>query len=179
MPKDIYEILLHPTRVRIMQSLILGEREQVTANEICELLPDVPRTTLYRHINVLIEAGVLHVVAERKVRGSVERTLSLNTSEVEKQLEQEDIPAQLFQFLMLTYAKFERYFSDKACKTLASVTDPMSFTNAILMLNDQEWEAFATELGELFQKYHFQDTAEGRKPRDISIIIAPPEPEKN
>lgn len=179
MPKDIYETLLHPIRVRIMQSLILGEREQVTANEICGLLSDVPRTTIYRHINVLIGANILHVVAERKVRGSVERTLSLNVSEFEKLNQAEDIPGQIFQFMMLTYAKFERYFSKKSCKSIASVTDPMFFTNTVLMLNDQEWETFAVELGALIQKHHFQDTGDGRKPRDISIILAPPEPEKD
>jgi len=177
MPKDIYEVLLDPTRVRIMQTLLLGTHKTITASEICSLLSDVPRTTLYRHINVLIDANILHVVAERKVRGSVERTLSLNASELEKLSHVEDIPGQVFRFLMLIYAKFERYFSKRECKGRASVTDPMSYKSMVLMLNDQEFAAFSAELRGVFEKYHFQDATNGRKPRDISVIVAPTESE--
>ena len=171
MSKDIYEVLLNPTRVRIMQTLILGARETITAGEICELLSDVPRTTLYRHINVLIEANVLHVAAERKVRGSVERTLSLNAAEIEKLRDAEDVPQVAFRFLMLTYAKFERYFRDKD----RAAPDRIFLRNAVMMLTDQEFDGFLSELRALYEKYHFLDAAPGRKPRDISIISAPPE----
>jgi len=177
MPKDIYEVLLDPTRIRIMQTLLLGARETITAGELCSLLGDVPRTTLYRHINVLIEANVLHVVAERKVRGSVERTLALNASELEKLKHVEDVPGQVFRFLMLIYAKFERYFSKKPCKGRASLTDPMSCKSWVLMLNDQELADFSTELRGLFEKCHLEDTVDGRRPRDFSIILAPTESE--
>ena len=177
MPKDIYDILLDPTRVRIMQTLLLGSHETITASEICGILSDVPRTTLYRHINILIDANILHVVAERKVRGSVERTLSLNASEFEKLRHVDDISGQIFRFLMLIYAKFERYFSKKKCKSHASVTDHISCKTMVLMLNDEEFSAGSAELRGVFEKYHFQDAAKGRKPRDISVIFAPTESE--
>jgi len=175
MPKDIYEVLLNPVRVRIMQTLMLGSRETITANEICDLLSDIPRTTLYRHINVLIEANVLRVVAERKVRGSVERTLAFNAAEVEKLKDAEDIPALAFRFLMLTHAKFEKYFHNKDRKDLAAVTDTMFLRNWVLMLSDEEFGEFLSALRGLFEKYHFEESSGGRKPRDISIICAPPE----
>ena len=173
MQKDIYEVLLNPTRVRIMQALVLGARETITASEICSLLSDVPRTTLYRHINILIEAGVLQVAAERKIRGSVERTLSLNAAELSKLNETEDVSQMAFHFLMRTYAKFELYFSDKADKADAAARDKLFLRNAVLMLSDQEFDDFLAELRALFQKYHFEDAADGRKPRDISLICAP------
>ena len=175
MPKDIYEVLLNPTRVRIIQTLILGARETVTANEICSLISDVPRTTLYRHINILIEANILHVVAERKVRGSVERTLSLNVAEMQKLNEVEDVSQVAFRFLMLTYAKFEKHFSKEERKGRSAAAEGVFLRNWVPMLNDEEFNAFLSDLRALFGKYHFEDAGEGRKPRDISIICAPSE----
>ena len=66
------ELLLHPVRLRIIGAF-LGDRKLTTAGLRAEL-PDVPPTSLYRHIGHLIDAGVLDVVSERRVRGTVERT---------------------------------------------------------------------------------------------------------
>jgi len=52
------------------------------------------------------------------------------------------------------------------------------FNNTIMPMNDQEFEQFLTELTSLFVKYRFE-MADGRKPRDISIISAPPEEDKD
>lgn len=70
------DVLLHPVRLRIVQSL-LGDRELTTADLAAEL-PDIPPATLYRHIAVLVEAGVLSVVGQRRIRGAVERRYGLN-----------------------------------------------------------------------------------------------------
>src|SRR3954447_4169397 len=71
------ELLLHPVRLRVVQAF-LGDRTLTTADLRAEL-PDVPVATLYRHIGVLADAGVLAVVGERKVRGAAERSYRLVT----------------------------------------------------------------------------------------------------
>ncbi len=40
-------------------------------------LADVPAVSIYRHVARLTEAGVLQVVAERRVRATTERTYAL------------------------------------------------------------------------------------------------------
>ncbi|MCL2856671.1 MAG: helix-turn-helix domain-containing protein [Oscillospiraceae bacterium] len=177
MPKDILEVLLNPVRMRVLQLFRPGESGaggQMTANEICEQLSDIPRTTLYRHIGVLIDADVLDIVSERKVRGSVERTLALNMSEFEKLRGNnvENVPQLALRYLMVIYAKFEKYF--RTHERIAE-KDTMFFTSAILMLNDQEFEGFLTEITAVFDKYSSKGASEGCKSRDISIICAPPE----
>lgn len=72
------QILLHPVRLRVVQAL-LGDRELTTADLAAEL-PDVPKPTLYRHLAALLAGDVLQVVAERQVRGGVERTYRLDSS---------------------------------------------------------------------------------------------------
>ena len=74
--KDINKIMLNTVRMRIIQEL--SKVQNITATELCEKIKDVPRTTMYRHINILIDNNILSIVSEKKVRGSLERTLALN-----------------------------------------------------------------------------------------------------
>jgi DNA-binding transcriptional ArsR family regulator len=72
---DTLDLLLHPVRVRIVHAMS-GGRARTTA-ELCASLPDVPKTTLYRHVGLLAEAGLLEVVGEQRVHGAVERRYRL------------------------------------------------------------------------------------------------------
>ncbi|GAA1161883.1 helix-turn-helix domain-containing protein [Ornithinicoccus hortensis] len=69
----ILDVVGHPVRLRILHEV--ADRERTTA-QLREALPDVTPATLYRHVGALLDAGVLTVVAERKVRGATERTLA-------------------------------------------------------------------------------------------------------
>src|ERR1700761_6113480 len=69
------DLLLHPVRLRIVQAF-LGDRALTTGDLRAEL-PDVAPATLYRHVARLVDAGVLAVVAERRVRAATERTYVL------------------------------------------------------------------------------------------------------
>ncbi|MBL8157127.1 MAG: helix-turn-helix domain-containing protein [Anaerolineae bacterium] len=68
------ELLLHPVRMRII--LVVANRV-LTTQQLAGLLADIPQTTLYRQINLLLEGGILQVVRESKIRGTVERELTL------------------------------------------------------------------------------------------------------
>ena len=72
------DLLLHPIRLRIIQAF-LGDRA-LTTTELRAELPDVAPATLYRQVARLVGAGVLGVVAERRVRGATERTYVLRAS---------------------------------------------------------------------------------------------------
>ncbi|RII11224.1 hypothetical protein DSC45_29160 [Streptomyces sp. YIM 130001] len=65
-------LLLHPVRARILRTL-LGADELTTA-QLRDRLPDIAPATMYRHVATLAQAGILEVVAERQVRGTVERS---------------------------------------------------------------------------------------------------------
>ena len=69
------DLLLHPVRLRIVKAF-LGDRA-LTTRQLAAELPDVPAASVYRHVARLAEAGVLDVVAERRVRGITERTYTL------------------------------------------------------------------------------------------------------
>lgn len=68
---DSFELLAHPVRLRIIHAM-RGDRT-LTTGELCGLLPDVSKATVYRHVEVLAAAGVLETAEERRGRGAVER----------------------------------------------------------------------------------------------------------
>jgi DNA-binding transcriptional ArsR family regulator len=68
--------LLHPVRMRVVLALAGGQ--PMTVQELAERLGDVPIATLYRHVRTLAEAGILVTAGERQVRGTVERSYTLD-----------------------------------------------------------------------------------------------------
>jgi hypothetical protein len=73
---DGLELLLHPVRIRIVHAF--ADARVRTTSDLQTRLPDVPHTSLYRHVGLLATAGVLEVVDEQRVRGTVERSYRLN-----------------------------------------------------------------------------------------------------
>lgn len=165
--KDINKIILNPVRMRIIQELSNGHK--ITTSELCEKIKDVPRTTMYRHITTLIDNNILTVVSEKKIRGSLERTLALNIETLASYNTLENADQNAFGFLMTTYSKFHNYFSKEDANP---AKDKIFLNNTVLMMNDDEFNSFVVELSELIMKYNF-DFSETRKSRDISIISAP------
>lgn len=68
---DTLTLLLHPVRLRIVHAMAGGRTR--TTSELCEQLADVPKTTVYRHVGLLADGGLLDVVDEQRVHGAVER----------------------------------------------------------------------------------------------------------
>ncbi|MFI6292847.1 helix-turn-helix domain-containing protein [Nonomuraea sp. NPDC050790] len=72
---DALELFAHPVRLRIVHAMA-GQRTLTTA-QLCEVIQDVSKATVYRHVGMLAEAGILEVDGEERVRGAVERRYRL------------------------------------------------------------------------------------------------------
>jgi len=75
----IVETVLHPVRLRIVHALM--DRE-LTARQLSAELSDIPQASLYRHVGRLVDAGVLRVTREERVRGGTQRTYTVVESAV-------------------------------------------------------------------------------------------------
>lgn len=72
---DTLDLLIHPVRLRIVFAMSGGQTR--TTSDLCAQLRDVPKASVYRHVTLLADAGVLEVAAEQRVRGAVERRYRL------------------------------------------------------------------------------------------------------
>src|SRR5437868_1029394 len=69
------DVIFHPVRIRILQALFGGRT--LTAQQLVEALDGPSIATLYRHLNRLVQAGILAVVEERPIRGTQEKVYAL------------------------------------------------------------------------------------------------------
>lgn len=162
------EVLLHPVRARIVQHLSLCGT--ATAGDLALAIHDVPRTTLYRHINVLAEHNLLSVVSEAKVRGTLERTYGLNLAQFAAENTTENGARNAFGFLMQIYANFDRYFSRSDADP---GRDQLFLQNIVCLMTDEEFRSLLTEYGRLLSHHLDNRPVEGRKPRNLALISWP------
>jgi Helix-turn-helix domain len=168
------DLLLHPVRLRIVQSF-LGDRA-LTTTQLRSELPDVPAASLYRHVALLVNGGVLSVVAERRVRGAVERTYVLRTAaarismdEVAKMTPDQHRQAFLA-FVAGLIGDFDRYF---AREDVDPVRDGGSYNVAGMWLDDTELLEFGRELLTVIQPRLANAPKPGRKRRILATVLIP------
>ena len=166
------DLLLHPVRLRIVQAF-LGDRALTTADLRAEL-PDVPPASLYRHVAMLVEAGVLSVVSERRVRGAVERTYvlrvaaaSINLDEVET-MSREDHRQAFMAFVAGLLGDFDRYLSRESIDPLR---DGVGYRIAGLWLDDSEHAEFLRDLVRVVQPRLANAPKPGRRRRILGTVL--------
>ena len=167
------ELLLHPVRLRIV--LTLGS-ERLTTAGIAERLPDVPQATLYRQISVLAEAGMLKVVAERRVRGSIERTYALVAEAV--QIDADAIASMTPDEHMRGFITFVGSLVHSLAVYLDEPTskparDGLSYRQAAIWLSETERRHLVKQLGEVLAPYLAQISAPERQRILLNTILIP------
>ena len=162
---ELAEIVMNPVRQRIFQYFLLHETG--TVKEIRKALPDVPSASLYRHIKILTDSTILMVVGENRIRGTVESVYQLNKDAMAT----EDETGNAVQMSLLSIcASFARYFSSGNADPKK---DMLLLTNCTLLLTDEEFSSFLSEINEIALKYMKVETNMNSKTRQITLISAP------
>jgi predicted transcriptional regulator len=168
------ELLLHPVRLRVVQAL-LGERA-LTTGELAAELADVPPATLYRQVARLADAGVLQVVAERPVRGGVQRTYVLRASaalitpDQVATMSADDMRQAFTAFVAGLLGDVDRYL---ARDEVDPIRDGASFRLAGLWLDDAEFAALLQDLVRVLQPAAGNPPRPGRTRRILATVLLP------
>jgi AcrR family transcriptional regulator len=168
------DLLLHPVRLRIVQAL-LGDRALTTAQLAAELV-DVPTGSLYRHVAMLTKAGVLQVVAERRVRAVVERTYMLRI--LAAQIQPNEVAAMTpEQHLQAFVAFVAGMLSDAERYLMTGSPDPArdgaSYRMGALWLTDAEFAGLMRDLQAAFQPRLANAPGKGRRRRTVYTVLLP------
>jgi hypothetical protein len=157
------DLLLHPVRLQIIQAF-LGDRA-LTTSQLQSEIPEVPAPSLYRHVGRLVNAGVLAVVAERRVRGAVERTYVLRMSAAAISVaDAARMSAQDHRQAFLAFtAGLIRDF----------LRDGVSYRLAALWLTDKELTELGRDILAALQPRLANPPKRGRKRRMLATILLP------
>ncbi|MDY6939428.1 MAG: helix-turn-helix domain-containing protein [Cyanobacteriota bacterium] len=169
-------LILHPVRLRVLQTLLGGVR--LTTGQIAAAMPDVAIATLYRHIEKLAKAGILTVVAEHPIRGTVEKVYALQ--EVRANLSPADLTdvsredhLQYFTiFAASLLGDYARYLERDEIDLL---DDGVGYRQAAMYLNDEEFQEMVAELQGVLQRFLALKPRPDRRRRLLSTILMPVE----
>lgn len=171
---SIADVVMHPVRLRIIQQL--GGRRLTTA-QLRAALPDVTQATLYRHVATLVDAGILSVVEERRVRGAVERTLALGDRMAHvdhaelRAMSDGQLRSAFLAFLGDVSADFDR-FVDSEDRVLR---DFVGFGRVALYVDTADLADIQAGLSELLAPYLSQSRGGKRRVSLATVLV--PEPE--
>ncbi len=167
---SLVDLLHHPVRWRITQALI---NRSLTTTELAELLPDVPTTTLYRHVGILVKADVLVVADTRRVRGTLERTYELNTAAGDPgddTIDPDQLRTMFTVFVAGLAADLDRYLERDH---IDPVQDGVAFRQTAIWLSDEELAQFAAQYQKLIEGFTGHQPTPGRTRRILSTILIP------
>jgi Helix-turn-helix domain len=168
------DLLLHPVRLRIVKAF-LGDRA-LTTGQLAAELDDVPPGSLYRHVAMLAKAGVLQVVAERRVRGAVERTYTLRlfaariSPEEARRMSPEEHAQAFMVYVAGMLADADRYL---ASGPVDPARDGADYQVGALWLTDTEFAELLRELSIVFEPRLANPPAQGRKRRMVYTVLLP------
>ena len=167
-------LLLHPLHLRIVDKI---EGRQLTTQQLAAILPDIAQATLYRHLNQLVEGGILAIVEERPVRGTVEKVYAITepisvelTREDLEQFTRDDLMRYFSGYMMLQSARFERYLQQEEIEI---ANDGVRFCQIPLYLSNEEYQQLFTEMQGLLLKFTKNQPAPGRRRRIASTSFIP------
>lgn len=170
------DAILHPQRLRLILALARGV---LTTKQLAVLVPDIPQASLYRHLSILLEAGVVEVAAERSVRGIIERSYSVVagaqflTSEDLAEATRDDHFRYFSIFATGLIAEFGRYLGRESIDLEA---DGVGYRGNVLHLRDDEFAQLVTSLRSLLLPLTKNEAGGGRTPRLLATVLLPLEP---
>lgn len=176
------DALLHPLRLRIVETVAAAARP-ITAAGLRAELPDVAPATLYRHLNVLVNSGVLRVVGEQPKRGGLERSFTLHepTAHLDaaaaRELSPGDHTRGFAAFTAHLLDAWGRYIKRAAANgTVDLAADGAGYRATLLHLDDAEFRELVAALQAALRPFVERSPAPGKRARLLSTLVFPFEP---
>ncbi len=173
MPSRKIELFLHPIRLRILQTLVA---EQLTTQEIADRLPDVPKSSIYRHLKTLLDAGMVGVADTRPVKGVEEKVYRLAQApyidaQEAARLTADDYMRYFTTFMVTLLHDFSNYVTPTAHPDLQA--DTAGFTEAVFYATDEEFKQAILALNKAIVPLVYNGPGDGRRKRKLATITHP------
>lgn len=168
------DLLLHPVRLRIVNALSQGRT--LTTGELCSRLTGVSQATVYRHVGMLMNGGILEVEGEEQVRGAVQRRYRLReerarvAAEVGKSMSREDHRRAFGGAMAALIAEFNAYIARKDANPF---DDRVGYRQGTIWLTEGEITTLIREIRGALAAPMANPPATGRRPYLLSTIFFP------
>jgi DNA-binding transcriptional ArsR family regulator len=167
------DAVLNPRRMKIIRALANGAR---TTKELLGTLDAIPQATLYRHVGILLKAGIIDVVAERPVRGVIERSYALAPGKAVLNADDlagvsaEDHFRYFSMFAAGLLGEFSRYLERDHIDLHA---DGVGYREAVFNLSDREFRDMVAGLQAVLRPLLANKPSKRRKARLLATVLMP------
>lgn len=167
------DLILHPVRFRIMQVLIDTE---MTTHEISESLASVPTSSIYRHLRILLVAGMVEVAESHQVKGIEEKVYRLAESPRVRGEDMAGYSREQHKRLFGAYiSAMLRSFSDyiDSSQNLDLERDRVGYTEMTFYATMQELDVLAAGLKEILDPLRENKPGTDKQRQLFSVITFP------
>lgn len=167
------DLVLHPVRLKILQILT---RDSLSTQEISERMPDVPASSIYRHLRVLLKGGMIEVVDTRQVKGTQEKIYRLiQTPHLNQQdlagASDEDHLKYFTSYAASLIQDFADYLSMSSDRDL--LEDRMGYSEFTFYASQEELDLAFARINQELLRLAKNSTQEGKQLRKLAIISHP------
>lgn len=175
--KDIFmtgaDLILHPVRMRVI--IALTDRT-LTPKQLAAELQDVAPATLYHHLHLLTDAGIIRIVEERLVRGTLhEKVYTLSdistflAPEEMARASKDELMQYFLTFLSKVIGDHARYLDRKERNYYTDA----GYHQHLVYLSDEEFVQFRQDLNAALLPWFKQEPAPGRRRHLLTTILMP------
>jgi DNA-binding transcriptional ArsR family regulator len=172
------DLILHPARMQILQALAA---RPMNTQELAEHLNGVPKSSIYRHMRVLLDGGLVEIAEIRPVKGTLEKFYRLGQAPHLDQADlagfsREDHMRYFAMFLASQLQEFSAYL--EASPALDLQADRVGYSQAIFSVNQEQLDGLLDGIQKLVVEYNGKTPLEGSHQHKIAFITYPLTPVK-
>jgi len=175
MNEKIFFHLSNPVKAKLI--LEIQEQGQVTTGQLTEKFSQIPQATLYRYVKKMLTDGLLKVVEERPVRGTVEKIYALGFDFIDnnkKVIEENDGNA-YFQMATLYMLGILTEFKEYADRTnIDLLGDCSGFSHVPVYATTEELTETLMKIKDVLSPLINNTPGGERRLRNLCIITTPP-----
>lgn len=167
------DLILHPARLQILMTLV---EKPMTTQDLAARLGGIPKSSIYRHIRVLLEGGMVAVAETRPVKGTLEKFYQLAQAPFLSQADlsgftREDHLRYFSTYLASLLQGFSNYL-DTSPK-LDFQADRTGYSEVSFYTSPEEIDRLLTRIQQLLAEYIPNASAEGKRRHKIAFITHP------
>ncbi len=162
------KILTDPISNKIIQ--LIRIKGQMTVSEIIDANTGIPRATIYRRIEKMVEVGAIYVADTNKIRGQVEKIYAIKDIFVQGSPSNEDNLKLTTMSLMSILGQYEAYFQGE---DVDINRDKLFMVNYCISLNDKDFSDMLGEMYKIVDKYQKKQSKEDARLRSLYLLSAP------
>ncbi len=173
MTNEKADLIIHPVRLRILQ--VLADKN-MTTSEIAHHLPDVPKSSIYRHLKKLLDGGLVAVKDVNMVKGTEEKIYNaaapgiLSADDI-KHFTREDHLRYFSAYTATLIQGFKAYI--ESVENPDFVADRSGYTELKFYASTQELDDILSRFNQDLLKLINNPPQKGRRLRKLVMIIHP------